>query len=660
MYLSFTGNTHNSFILFSTSAGVEFYSILVEQHAQMRLKVFTLWCYKNDNEASYISENLQERQFEAELQDRRSRQLSMLQVRNEKQQLAVKEFEQEAIRDQLWERFNTNIQKLNIGNASEGLKKYITAHVTSSLEHKYRKRVCDKLVEDLVHHRIVATLQEMKDLAGLFDLSQNVTTDPRQLVQYTASLTHLHSIIVTATHKGRAASTLDSLHACRRELNEHLNSVTLPPIEADPALSGDVVAARLVLADINKQIAAFEKRAHDHQIAQEKEKTAAVTANAAIAVPTVNSITTTSQSTTSSCLDAHFPYISANRATLQWLEEIKTPALQSVLPPEYEEELRRAVESLQYDNLLSGKIFGSNNTPTDDSMMGNPDSGDVTGIAGAGSVGVPLKNVDQLLSLLETLLHSVVKGGAQPFLRVLITLSEAVLAQVQSVSAENDIQMYAVVVCGMFRALSSKMYQQSARIFHALLCAAGGRCVPDLLSGGNGGGSSKVVLLFASLVGQYVETEVTANRKSSTSSSAVVQAEVKVTSPLTAAQGWTWLHRAVTQLQVAASLCTQNSAATTEAKKRLKITDTTVSDICKIVRTFIRLAGSSVALKYQDKFVELLRALQTTLATYVKSSASKSSGSNVDVQKLVQLVLKPQLLLVLAKKLKPVSIQVAS
>ena len=575
-------------------------------------------------------------QFEGEMQDRNNRKISMLQMRNEKQQQAVKQFEQEAARDQVWERFVVNLDKVTSGSVSKALRRHVVTQFTPNLEHKHRKLVCDKFVDDLVKGTIAASVHDMKQIASLLDLAANVTTDAKGLQQHVALLEQLHTSIGTWTKKATSASTVDELLASRHELNTLLHSSLLSRLEADASSVPAVNAARLALVEVTRKVEMHEKHHRDQQAqqqhAQQEQLKGQEQARQASIATAASSGASAASKGGSSLLEAQFPYISAQRKTSSWLEDIKRPAMQSCLPPELEEQLQQAVQSIRHANLVSGDIFGSAGGDEEDGMSG---SNEAPNTSVSATAGVPLKHVDRLLSGLETLLHAVVKGGAQPFLRVLITLCEAVLEEVQAVTAEEDIKMYAVVVCGMFRALSANMYKQSAHILHALLLDRSCRCVPDLFSVCSGT-ASRVLILQAALVGQFVETLETGNAAGGKS------AEVKVSSPLTAAQGWTWLQRAAVQLQMAVSLrvqlqtTTYNKAesAVAEANKQLKLSDSTVPDMCKLVRMFIRLAGNAIALKYQDKFVELLQAIQKTLQ--VKSSGNVLAGA--DVEKLLSLV----------------------
>lgn len=457
------------------------------------------------------------------------------------------------------------------------------------------------------------------------ELATAVTTDPRAALQFAALLSHLHTDITAKTQKSAAASTVDELQQARSDLSSLLRHQALSRLESDPKLGGAVGTARLALLETDRRLEAHEKKQKEltqqqpEKQEQERERSRQTKASAA-----------SSAAGSAHALDSQFPYFEASKRTYVWLEELKLPAMQSHLPHELEAQLHLAVESIRHASLLSGNIFGSAGTDEDE-MMGGMAAGVAasSSAGGVGGVGVPLRNVDRLLAGLETLLHGVVKGGAQSFLRVFITLSEAVLEEVQAVTAEEDIKMYAVVVCGMFRALSANMHKQSARIFHALLLGQSSRCVPDLFCA-SGGTASRVLVLFAALVGQSVETEVTA-------AGGVKAAEVKVSSPLTAAQGWTWLQRAAVQLHVAVVLRAPEQtqvAAAASVCKQLKLTENSVSEISNLVRTFIRLAGNSLALKYQDKFVELLGAISTTLQ--LKTAAAVLGG--VDAKKLLALV----------------------
>jgi hypothetical protein len=273
--------------------------------------------------------------------------------------------------------------------------------------------------------------------------------------------------------------------------------------------------------------------------------------------------------------------------------------MQMQLPEVFEEQLALSQQQLRYAALQSGG--GDAGNADGDGMMGG--DGESAGVGKGRSV--PLVRVDALLAQLESLLHAVVKGGSQAFLKVFIALIEVVLEEVQGVTAEEDVLMYTVIVCGIFRALSANMHKQSAKIFHALLLSQSAQCVPNLVVAGGGNGSTRVCLLFAALVGHAVQ----ASGNGETGQDGIEAG--KVSSPLTAAQGWQWLHRAVSQLHVLIGLHS-NSSHKISAKK-LSVTETSVSGACNTIRTFLRLAGSALYLRYQARFMELLQTLRATL-----------------------------------------------
>jgi hypothetical protein len=247
-------------------------------------------------------------------------------------------------------------------------------------------------------------------------------------------------------------------------------------------------------------------------------------------------------------------------------------------------------------------------------MMG----GEVEGAGDAGKrKGLPLMRVDALLAQLEALLHAVVKVGSQAFLKVFIVLIEVVLEEVQNVTSEEDVLMYTVIVCGIFRALSANMHKQSATIFHALLLSQSAQCVPNLfvVAPGGSSGSTRVCLLYAALVGHAVR----ASGSSAAEAGQDTTEAGKVSSPLTAAQGWQWLHRAVSQLHV--QIIVHSNASHKPSAKELCITETSVSCACNTIRTFLRLAGNALYLRFQTRFMELLQSLKATLKPVATSAA---------------------------------------
>ena len=110
-------------------------------------------------------------------------------------------------------------------------------------------------------------------------------------------------------------------------------------------------------------------------------------------------------------------------------------------------------------------------------------------------------------------------------------------------------------------------------------------------------------MLYAGLVGHAVDVIHSASGGG----------EAKASSPLSAAQGWQWLHRACTQLHLLTSLFATTSSTEKEVATKLRIKESSISSACKTIRSFLRLSGNSLFLKYQDRFDSLLQTLRTTL-----------------------------------------------
>jgi uncharacterized coiled-coil protein SlyX len=558
--------------------------------------------------------------FESELQDRKTRELSMLQMRNERQQHAVKQFEEEADRDRAWESFVQALHRLSCApGGSEGLRRFVEAELLPTLrggladkDANFRRGKCENLVQAILNGKVPATIAEMNALITEFGKHATVTCSAEHLTQLVHALGALQNEVSAAVRAN--AGTVEDAAAQLNAIKQLLNRPLIRQLECSGKEAANTVrAARDKVNELTQRIASEQSKAAEAQREREQQAQQQVAPQKAQTVSSATATSNSTKSTTSSANSAlqvlltQLPYLSSDATSATWLTDIRQNVMATALPEVLEQALAQAVQHISYDYLRNNSGTGG-----EDAMMS--DTGPNTP-GGNSASGVTLAKVDAVLAELESLLHAVVKGGSQAFLRVFLTLSDAVLTEVQdnaSVASEQDILLYAVLVCGMFRALSAKMHAQSAKIFHALLLSQSTLCVPNLVSPGAKAGS-KVCLLYAALVGHAVELQTT-------TAPTATEAPAKVpASPLTSAQGWEWLQRAATQLHLLISLHkpATNNAAAKALVNQLTITESTIATACRTIRTFLRLAGHGLFLRYQTQFSTLLATINKALQTVV-------------------------------------------
>jgi uncharacterized coiled-coil protein SlyX len=614
------------FPLCTCSVSSSFYKAMIEQQEQRNAKV----CFTS---LSYIAllfnriSLLQIARFESELQDRKTRELSMLQMRNERQQHAVKQFEEEADRDRAWESFVQASHRLSCApGGSEGLRRFVEAELLPTLrggladkDANFRRGKRENLVQAILNGKVPATIAEMNALIAEFGKHATVTCSAEHLTQLVHALGALQNEVSAAVRAN--AGTVEDAAAQVNTIKQLLNRPLIRQLECSGKEAAKTVrAARDKVNELTQRIASEQSKAAEAQREREQLAQQHVAPQKPQPGSSATSTNNSTKSTTSSANSAlqvlltQLPYLSSDATSATWLTDIRQNVMTIALPEVLEQALSQAVQHISYDYLRSNIGTGG-----EDAMMS--DTGPNTP-GGNSASGVTLAKVDAVLAELEGLLHAVVKGGSQAFLRVFLTLSDAVLTEVQdnaNVASEQDILLYAVLVCGMFRALSAKMHAQSAKIFQALLLSQSTLCVPNLVCPGAKAGS-KVCLLYAALVGHAVELQTTTAPTAAGTVNTSTEASTKVpASPLTSAQGWEWLQRAATQLHLLISLHkpTTNNAAAKALVNQLTITEGTVAAACRTIRTFLRLAGHGLFLRYQTQFSTLLTTINKALQSVV-------------------------------------------
>jgi uncharacterized coiled-coil protein SlyX len=601
---------------------------MIEQQEQRNAKVFKSLYYI----ASLLSRVslLQIARFESELQDRKTRELSMLQMRNERQQHAVKQFEEEADRDRAWESFAQALHRLSCApGGSEGLRRFVEAELLPTLrggladkDANFRRGKCENLVQAILNGKVPATIAEMNALIAEFGKHATVTCSAEHLTQLVHALGALQNEVSAAVRAN--AGTVEDAAAQVNTIKQLLNRPLIRQLECSGKEAANTVrAARDKVNELTQRIASEQSEAAEAQRERERLTQPQVPPQKAQPGSSATTTNNSTKSTTSSANSAlqvlltQLPYLSSDATSATWLTDIRQNVMSTALPEVLEQALAQAVQHISYDYLRSNSGTGG-----EDAMMS--DAGPNTPGGNVAS-GVTLAKVDAVLAELEGLLHAVVKGGSQAFLRVFLTLSDAVLTEVQdnaNVASEQDILLYAVLVCGMFRALSAKMHAQSAKIFHALLLSQSTLCVPNLVCPGAKAGS-KVCLLYAALVGHAVELQTTTAPTAVGTVNTATEPSTKVpASPLTSAQGWEWLQRAATQLHLLISLHkpATNNAAAKALVNQLTITESTIATACRTIRTFLRLAGHGLYLRYQTQFSTLLTTINKALQSVVPTA----------------------------------------
>lgn len=590
------------------------------------------------------------------MQDRSRRELSLLQIRAEKQQNAMKRFEEEALLDKAWDKLVNNMQRFSNGCSVE-LKRWIHTNFPTGVivqDLKGRKKICEMLVENLSSGRIPTGVLNIDAIADIMEQPSAVTGNcGNQLKHLANSIVSLHNQLQSLLDNCESCKSMEDLLNCKQAFEALLQHPHSGLLSNDKIGKTCIQAANTKLRWLTAHLSDMQREADLHAekgaLKVQAIPKQQILSSAPIGTSAIDPIGPNAPSTSSkhgdALVNAKFGYIGVGLKSEQWLTELRASSMCVPLPAELEEQLQRVTHCLRYAT-LSGAAAGATAAADDtDSMMDNTSAQPAS--SSSSSTGVPLKVVESLLADLEHLLHGVVKGGPQAFLRIILALSDVLLEEVQGVASEVDVLMYAVVICGMFRALSANMHKQSARIFHGVLVSSSALCVPDLLGGANNStAATRTALLFAALVGQSVESDALPSSSTVGESSA---SSKKVSSPLMAAQGWTWLYRAVSQLQVMLSLKTLTSPSSSstagtaagveiQTASALQVSEGAVAAACRTIRSFLRLAGNSLYCKYQDKFTDLLVALQAVLQPKDASVAKSAAYASADLKNLLALV----------------------
>jgi hypothetical protein len=148
----------------------------------------------------------------------------------------------------------------------------------------------------------------------------------------------------------------------------------------------------------------------------------------------------------------------------------------------------------------------------------------------------------------------------------------------------------------------------------------------------------RIIVLYAGLISLSTHDNNINNDNSSNNS----REQFKSVSPLNISDGWIWLYRAIMQLHTLISYAQSNigknsnhgsidkdsqlNNAVTHIESRIII-------VCQILRSFVKIAGNNLLLFYQDKFMDMIKSLQSLLLT--TSTSNNGSSSNAIMRKVI-------------------------
>jgi hypothetical protein len=619
------------------------------------------------------------------MKERSERDLLLLKMKAEQQQHAVKLLEIVAVRDHTWQQVTDDLVSLAQTTRSQQLRTFLNSvyRTCSSaiLKDNHANNVNNKVsIEDQIvpmvklcrefvnklsavesNNELQASVHDLKEVLTIYDAAGRSLLHTNKNAQFVnVEITRPLSTLVSSCNQvldkiqtvcaighqemrrvssgtPADASSIATLQQATKDLDKLLFMPQCRWIECDYSNGASVISSAKKLLDDATQVITSrneEERVQQKALSNSNELSttsfpppAAHFSPLAPIVPPAATASAGSQPLGPALLGA-FPYLAAQQATDAWLESVKASAANASLPPELAEQLRQCKQML-----LFASLNGTQEGNDDDDDMGMTDAATDQASTAPSAAAVPANSVsmariDLCLSDLEALLQSAVRAGPQPFLHSFIALSEVLLEEVQQVPAEADIQMYALIVSGLFRALSTKMQAQSARVFEAMMAAASDLCTPCLLRSPPGGRrtgerATKVAVLCAALVGSAHSERPPAGVGDAAIASATATGS-SACSPFPASQGWAWLHRGASQMHLVAALLVQEKFRGAQAATHAQL----LSVGCRTVRMFLRLSGNTLFLRYQARFAVLLSALKAAvLEAGVAGAAAASSSS---------------------------------
>jgi len=368
-------------------------------------------------------------------------------------------------------------------------------------------------------------------------------------------------------------------------------------------------------------------------------------------------------------LNINFPYLQLNVKYNQWLDNkrklLEDESSSSILSSSLQDELSIILHSLTYQSIITMVSASSFTTTTtmkdgyddDNGINMNMDSHfqlQPSSSTSSSSSSIPLSIIDRIIFSVEKILINSTKennNNNTSYLKIFISIIDCIIYEIKyKIKLQHEILMYTIIIYNIFLYLLNynyDLYKQSIKIFKIILTCQSIFLIPNfinfdimMLTVNNNSLDSeiRIIVLYAGLISLSTHDNNINNDNSSNNS----REQFKSVSPLNISDGWIWLYRAIMQLHTLISYAQSNigknsnhgsidkdsqlNNAVTHIESRIII-------VCQILRSFVKIAGNNLLLFYQDKFMDMIKSLQSLLLTTLTSN--NGSSSNAIMRKVI-------------------------
>ena len=367
-------------------------------------------------------------------------------------------------------------------------------------------------------------------------------------------------------------------------------------------------------------------------------------------------------------LNINFPYLQLNVKYNQWLDNkrklLEDESSSSILSSSLQDELSIVLHSLTYQSIIT-MVSASSFTTTmkdgyddDNGINMNMDSHfqlqSSFSTSSSSIVSIPLSIIDRIIFSVEKILINSTKennNNNTSYLKVFISIIDCIIYEIKyKIKLQHEILMYTIIIYNIFLYLLNynyDLYIQSIKIFKIILTCQSIFLIPNfinfdimMLTVNNNSLDSeiRIIVLYAGLISLSTHDNNINNDNSSNNS----REQFKSVSPLNISDGWIWLYRAIMQLHTLISYAQSNISSNSihgsidkdsQLNNAVTHIESRIIIVCQILRSFVKIAGNNLLLFYQDKFMDMIKSLQSLLLT--TSTSNNGSSSNAIMRKVI-------------------------
>ena len=369
-------------------------------------------------------------------------------------------------------------------------------------------------------------------------------------------------------------------------------------------------------------------------------------------------------------LNINFPYLQLNVKYNQWLDNkrklLEDESSSSILSSSLQDELSIILHSLTYQSIITMVSASSFTTTTTTMKDGYDDDNGInmnmdshfqlqpSSSTSSSSSSIPLSIIDRIIFSVEKILINSTKennNNNTSYLKIFISIIDCIIYEIKyKIKLQHEILMYTIIIYNIFLYLLNynfDLYKQSIKIFKIILTCQSIFLIPNfinfdilMLTVNNNSLDSeiRIIVLYAGLISLSTHDNNINNDNSSNNS----REQFKSVSPLNISDGWIWLYRAIMQLHTLISYAQSNIGSNSnhgsidkdsQLNNAVTHIESRIIIVCQILRSFVKIAGNNLLLFYQDKFMDMIKSLQSLLLT--TSTSNNGSSSNAIMRKVI-------------------------